>query len=229
MRKFIAILVASSMLVSAPALARHHDEQPVQDGSQTQSFVLVPQLSYGDNGQRLALPEMDSTQGAMSADIEAFCTQYGKDHIHGQAKQIIKKSLIGGLLLGLGSLAGAFIAHFTGVNPMQYGKFGAGSGLGSGAFTGYITVEQGQQIFKSYCILIEMDGLRQNGDRRLKQFHAIPIPGLTGDRIRVNVSLTPMTRSTDESPPATNGSAVSGSAKPSGDTDDDSTTVLTPH
>lgn len=188
----LLVLAAGSMLVSACNTMENHGppvgmspEQVAQMPTQS-DVMLVKQLHFDEDGNPLAVPALTRTEAKMEAGIEKYCWEQVNTRLRGATGQVIKKAAVGGILMGIFTGIGAHFLGLPGDMVPKYGLFGGASGIGSGAFTGSIMVEQARSVAVSYCQIMLTANLRSTGDYRLKDIVAIPVVGLGSVRPRVN-------------------------------------------
>ncbi|MDB5190376.1 MAG: hypothetical protein JWN49_702 [Parcubacteria group bacterium] len=193
-RKITTTTMVVALLGTTACGGNQHLNTSAAPNNNTKDVVLDVQMQFDEDAHALPSRPMTMTESIMSTQVRQHCLQLVNERIKGAPKSMIKKTVVAGILQGIGSLLGAAFAHFTGVNPAQYGKVGLGSGAGGGAFAGYMSIEQARSVANSFCQIRQIDGLRINGDRRLQQIIAIPVVGLEGSPLPVDPNARTLTK-----------------------------------
>ena len=159
----------------------------------TRDIAFDTQIAFDEDAHMLPRVPMTATQAIMLEQIGRAGHEFAKTRIAGKAGSLIKKTAVAAILQGLGTFAGAAFANITGLNALSYGKLAMGSGAGGGAFSGYMTIEQAQSYASAAWQIAQIDGLRRNGDPRLKNIIAVPIIGMNGTPMEVDWSKVSLT------------------------------------
>ena len=195
--KFVALIATSAMLapsLTACASTGGLGGPPRELGMSPQQLARTPTqrdvildtvMEFDENGIAKPQRPLTATQALMAAQIEQHCLALAHERIRGQAGNVIKKATLGGILLSIATAVGSTFLPFT--KPLQYAGYGGASGVGSGAFTGIITIEQARSVANSYCQLMQISLQRQAyGDGRMKNVFVVPILNGSGTRLKVD-------------------------------------------
>jgi len=177
MRTLMTVSLMAATMLSACASTPHIRTAADPGPGYTRDYMVDIYTGYDASGNIRTTRPLTATEAHMLAATDQHCIE--KTHeVDAIWQGYIKDGVKGGFLIGLGTAVGAVLGSFTsgGMSFLNYLKYGAGSGLGSGVFTAEQKREQALKIVHSYCMLQWVQkNSNDYADRRLKDIIIIPM------------------------------------------------------